>query len=290
MSVSLPQLRALVAVADAGSFSAAADRLKVSQSAVSHAIAVLERSAHRPVLSRGASSKPTLFGDQLLVHARSALAAISSFEELVRQRDVGLAGDLVLAAPPTVCHSLVPELLSLWAVEFPDVRVSLFEGDDDEIAGWLDGATADLAVLIDPGEVPAGAVDLATDQFHAVVREDHPLAAQPVVDLADLEDDPFLLSAAGCERHIRNLHAMAGIPFRPAHRARQLATLFSMIRAGVGVSLVPSLASGMEGPGLRLIPLRQQLHRTLVLTGPRHRSWHPATEALLAVLRRSRAA
>jgi DNA-binding transcriptional LysR family regulator len=209
---------------------------------------------------------------------------VSALEELADRRDGGVHGRLVLAAPPTVCHNLAPRLLDHWGTEFPGVSVSLFEGDDDEVASWLDGASAELAVLVDPVQVPAGAVTLAQDRFHAVLRADHPLAGRAELDVRDLDDDPLLLSTGGCERQIQELYRGCGAPLRAAHRVRQLSTMFAMVRAGIGVSVVPGLASGMEGPGVVLVPLTQRLTRSLVLTGPRHRPWHPTAATLLSAL------
>jgi DNA-binding transcriptional LysR family regulator len=162
------------------------------------------------------------------------------------------------------------------------VEVSLFEGEDDEVAGWLAGGAADLAVLVDPPESSArtGGV-VGTDRFHAVLRADHPLAAEPTIAVADLADDPFLLSTGGCERHIRELYRLARVPFEPTHRIRQLSTVFAMVRSGVGVSIVPGLAVGMACPDVVLVPLDHTLVRRLVLTGPANRPWHPAVRALV---------
>jgi DNA-binding transcriptional LysR family regulator len=290
MTIGIPQIRAFVAVVDTSSFSAAAALLGISQSAVSHAVAALERTTGRRILTRGTPARPTLLGERMLAHARVALASVASLEDLARQRDSGPHSELVLAAPPSVCHSLVPGLVERWRDELPGVSVSLFEGDDEEVAGWLDGASADLAVLVDPRDVPAGAVLLAEDDFQAVLRTDHPLADSTEIDIADLDDDPFLLSTSGCERQIEEMYRNCGVRMRSAHRVRQLNTLFAMVRAGTGVSIVPGLVAGMEGPGLVLVPLAQRVTRKLVLTGPRHRPWHPTVATLLAALESRRVA
>lgn len=289
MAIGVPHLRAFVAVVDNGGFGAAADFLGISQSAVSQAVASLERIAGRPVLTRGGVPRPTLLGEQILEHARVAVAAVSAAERLANRRDKAMSGELVLGAPPTICHGLLPGILTRWETDFPDLRVCLFEGEDDEVAAWLDGGTADLAVLVDPPRGYSGTV-LGTDSFHAVLRSDHPLAGQPVVDLADLADDDFLLSAGGCERQVRELHEAAGATFLPRHQVRHLSTLFAMVRAGVGVSVVPGLADGMQGSDIVLRPLTQASRRTLVLAGPLHRRWHPAVEALIGTVAPGRAA
>jgi DNA-binding transcriptional LysR family regulator len=279
MSIGIPQLRAFVTVLDSGGFGAAAGRLGISQSAVSHAVAALERGTGRAVLTRNPRPAPTLFGERILEHARGVLAGAAAIDALAAARAERVAGELTLAAPPTICHGVLPALLAHWRTSFPEVRVSLFEGDDAEVARWLDGGSAELAVLVNT--VVPGGVTIGADRFCAVLRADHPLAGEPVVHLAELADDSFLLSAGGCEGQIAELHRMAGVPLAPVHRVWQLSTLFAMVRAGVGVSVVPGLADGMQGDGVLLVPLRQEQARTLVLTGPLHRPAHPAARALL---------
>lgn len=288
MSLGISQLRAFVAVVDTGGFGAAADQLGISQSAVSHAVAALERTIGRPVLTRTGRPAPTQFGEQILDHSRAALASVAAITTLATDPAGRPHGELTVAAPPTICHGLLPELITRWRANFPEVKIALFEGEDDEVVGWLHSGTVDLAVLVDPPTQPERGVTVGSDRFHAVLRVDHPLADQADVDLAELADDDFLLSLGGCERQIRELHRQAGVPFTPTHRVRQLSTLFAMVRGGVGVTLVPGLAAGMQGPGLALVPLRQQLARTLILTGPPHRPWHPAARALVESVVQSR--
>ncbi|WP_344319654.1 LysR family transcriptional regulator substrate-binding protein [Actinocatenispora thailandica] len=149
------------------------------------------------------------------------------------------------------------------------------------MAGWLDTRTVELAVLVDP---PAGrGVLLASDAFCALLRRDHPLAGEPSVTVGDLDDDPFLLSRGGCERHIRRLYRSARVPFAPAHRVREMGTLLAMVRAGVGVSIVPDLAGSMLDGDLTLVPVRPRRTRRLVLAAAPDAD--PAAAALLAAAR-----
>ncbi|GLW10003.1 LysR family transcriptional regulator [Microtetraspora sp. NBRC 13810] len=280
MTVNLPQLRAFLAVLDEGGFSAAADRLGVSQSAVSHSVAALERTVGTAVLTRQARPAPTAFGERILPYARAAVAAATVIDDLAAQRDDLPGGTLRLAAPPTVCEGLLPGLMARWRADFPRVELVLFEGEDDEVAGWLAGGTVDLAVLVDPPPGPGAIV--GRDAFHALLRRDHPLAGEAEIDVADLEDDPFLLSRGGCERQVREVFRRSRTPFAPTHRIREMGTLLAMVRSGVGVSIVPGLTAAMLGRHLVLVPLTCRLTRTLVLTGPPGRPWHPAATALVA--------
>ncbi|PYY35584.1 LysR family transcriptional regulator [Curtobacterium sp. MCPF17_046] len=279
MTVSLPQLRAFVATVDAGSFTAAALVLGVGQSAVSHAVAGLEREVGGPVVLRGAATAPTPLGDRLLAHARSVLASVDALEAVVRPAPA--RGTVRLAAVPTVCQGLLPRLRAVWAVTLPDVDVQVYEGDDDEMPEWLEAGTVDAAVLVDPTVVPDGGVVVAQDEMAAVVRRDHPLAELPALTLDDLHEDGLVAGGGGCEHQIQLMHERAGQPFRYAHRVREMSTMFGMIQRGEGVSIVPTLGRVMLPPDLVMLPMSPGYQRTLVLSGPSSRPWHPLARALV---------
>ncbi|MCI2416266.1 LysR substrate-binding domain-containing protein [Saccharopolyspora sp. K220] len=283
MTINITQLRAFLAVSDEGGFGAAAEVSQISQSAVSHAVAALEKSLGHRVLIRHGQPRPTAFGERILDHARAAITATDTIRALADQQDGRPTGILRLAAPPTICQGLLPGLLTRWRDEFPQLRIRVFEGEDDEVADWLASAIVDLAVLVDPP--PGPGVQIGEDLFHALLPHEHPLAEEDEVDIRDLDDDPFLLSCGGCEPHIRDIYRQAESRLEPAHRIRELGTLLAMVRAGVGVSVVPGLAASMLDTRLVLVPLRQRLKRHLVLTGPLAKPWHPATTALVDALR-----
>ncbi len=276
---SLPQLRAFVAVVDHATFTGAASALGVSQSGVSHALATLEKEAGGRLVERDVPVRATGLGERLLPHARAALTSVDAFTvESTARRHVGTVR---LAAVPTVCQGLMPALLHGWARALPDVRVQVFEGDDDELPVWLESGTVDAAVLVDPSPVPPGARIVARDDFRAVVRRDHPLADEPAIDLDELHEDGLLVSAGGCEAQVRRMHADAGLPFRAAQHVRELATMMRMVAEGIGVSIMPALGGTMLPPELTMRPLHPSFVRTLVLTGPQQRPWHPLVRTLV---------
>ncbi|WP_035879699.1 LysR family transcriptional regulator [Cryobacterium sp. MLB-32] len=281
MVVTLRQLDVLVAVVDEGGFGAAADSLRMSQSAVSHSLAALEQSTGAPLVVRGQAIATTLLGDAVLAHARCVLASVRALEATVDlHRHGAMIGTVRLAAGVTASHRLVPELLSRWRAEMPGLDVRLFEGSDEELQTWLDTGAVDAAVLTDPDPIPHGAVVLARDDFRAVLRADHPLAGETRIGLCDLTDDPMLASTSGCEPQIITMHAMAGFPYVPAQRVHETTTLLGMIEAGLGVAIMPALARTMLTDNLVMVELDQHLERTLVFTGPPGRPWHPSVERM----------
>ncbi|MGW6159873.1 LysR family transcriptional regulator substrate-binding protein, partial [Streptomyces sp. NPDC055144] len=205
------------------------------------------------------------------------VAAARSVDQLASDAAT-MTGTVRLAATPTVCQGLIPGLLQHWGEDEPRITVRVFEGDSTEITAWLENGTADAAILIDPP--PGPGIQLASDSYRAVLPLDHPLAGEPVVDIRDLEDDPFLISPNGCEDRIRTIHRLAGLRFTPTHRVRDLATLISMVQAGIGVTVLSEVSRSLIPPDLTLLPLHPQTSRRLVLTGPRGRPWHPAIRTL----------
>lgn len=280
MSITIAQLRALVATVDRGSFTVAAADLGVGQSAVSHAVAGLEREVGGPVVARRGAAVATPLGELLLGHARDVLASVDALEASVRPATA--RGTVRLAAVPTVCQGLLPGLRSVWATRLPDVDVQVYEGDDDEMPEWLEAGTVDVAILVDPVTVPEGGVVVARDEMAAVVRADHPLAGSEALTLQDLHDDGLVAGGGGCEHQIERMHELAGMPFTYAHRVRDMSTVFGMIERGEGVAIVPTLGRVMLSDQLVMRPVTTHLERTLVLTGPSGRPWNPLATALVS--------
>lgn len=280
-SVNVAQLRALVAVAETGGFGAAAVRLGVTQSAVSHSLASLELALGAAVVHRNGPVRPTPLGAGILPYARQAVAGVDAVTAIAVREAAAARGTVRMAATPTMCRGVVPGLLHEWKASYPGIDVTLFEGEDNEVAGWLAHGTADLAVVVDPLSVLPGARLLLRDDFRAVLRTDHPLAGQPHVTLEDLEDDTFLLADGGCEPYIRRLHAMNGTTFTAPPRIKGFTTLLDMVNAGIGVSIVPGATAVMLPPDTVLVPLRPTVHRELYLTGPANREWLPPVDVLV---------
>ncbi len=129
----------------------------------------------------------------------------------------------------------------------------------------------------------AGVV-LARDALVAVLDHDHPLAGQHEVRLADLRDDPFLLSDGGCEPLLQQLYRQTGLELRAARRVRDLTALFALVRERLGVTVVPELTL-TSGHDLAVVPLDPATRRVLSLV-PATAETAPASRALLKITRR----
>lgn len=229
--INLSMLRVLVGVAETGSFSLAADRLGLTQSAISHAVRGLERAAGTQLLLRGRRGiAPTAAGELALTSARVALAAV---DDIARLGQAPVEGTLRLALVASASVRIAPAVLTR-ARAWPGLAIRLLVGTDAEVAAWVANGVADLGLAFgsEQGEV------VLDDRFHAIAtRQGRPPPASP----ADFAGLPFIMPASGCEPMIRRILGTAGVAPDVVLTAHDTSTLFALVGAGHGVALVPGL-------------------------------------------------
>lgn len=263
--MNVSQLRVLGAIAQAGSLTGAADRLGITQSGVSHALASLEGEFNLRLVVRGhAGCSLTEVGERLLPYAIEAVRAIDLFEdEAIAATADPMSGRLLVGAFPSIYQLLRP-LVRTFARRHPAAEVVLLEGTDVEVEHWLDSQTIDVGTMTRP-RAGLKTTPFTSDRFVAVMPAGHPLADQADVSLAELADDPFLLSDGGCERQIRRLYEEQGLQLLPLCRVQAMSTLLAMIREDIGISVLPELALGQQAQGIAAVSLRPPARRDLLL-------------------------
>lgn len=280
--MTLVQLQILLAIVEAGGFTAAAERLSMTQSAVSHAMAALEQELGVTLLERRrGGARLTAVGERIVAHARAAVgAAEAARQEATAAR--GLAtGRVCVGSFPSVSSRLLPGVLRSLRERCPGVTVVLFDGADEEVLQWTVERVVDVGVVTGP-QPGLLITPLATDPYVAVVAPDDPLTRQASISARDLAGEPFILSKGGCKPFIDQFFAEAGVPLRPAYEVRDLPTILAMVREGLGVTVAPLLALPEPPTGLCLLPLSRPLLRPLALAVPADVPLAPAAQALIA--------
>lgn len=280
--MTLVQLQILLAIADAGSFTAAAARLGMTQSAVSHALAALEQELRVALIERRRGGvRLTGVGERVLAHARIATGA----SEAIRQEAAGAcglaSGRVRVGSFPSVSASLLPGVLRAVRERYPGIVIVLFEGTDDEVRNWIGARVVDVGLVTEPD--PGLAITpLRDDPFVAVVAPDDPLARHARVSARDLAGEPFILSKSGCEPLIRQYFTSSGALLCPAFEVRDMPTILAMVREGLGITVAPKLALSEPLAGLRTLPLDPPAVRSLALAVPVDAPVAPATQAFIA--------
>jgi DNA-binding transcriptional LysR family regulator len=251
----LLQLKSFVAVVDQGGFTAASRRLGLSQPAVSRAIATLEKELGLPLLVRGRDGTSlTEAGDLALKHAREALRHLTLMRTEVSALAGDVAGTLSLASLPSVTATLIAPQLQVFAKRHPAVTIRLLEGSEQEVRDWLDQGAAEVGVVSLPIRGMDSAV-LGDQDMVAVVPADNWLAESNEVSYAELAKEPFIRSTGGCAEVFAPVARQAGVEFDIAFEAREMSAVLQIVRAGLGVSILPSAGLPELPDGVVVRPL-----------------------------------
>ncbi|MFE6286364.1 LysR family transcriptional regulator [Streptomyces sp. NPDC057877] len=246
----LDALRLLVAVAETGSFTRAADRLNYTQSAVSRRIATLEQRAGGPLfvrLPRGVRLSPA--GRTLHRHALEVLDRLARAQRELAVLHAGRGGLLHVGAFATANISLLPSALRALQHAEPRVEVVAVEGPTGTLVRRVADGALDLAVISDyPSGLPSAdgitTTVLCEDELLVALPRGHRLAGTDPVDLAELRDEAWLQSAYGDRATLlADACARAGFTPRKVIRIAEWTGKFGYVAAGLGVALVPSLAA-----------------------------------------------
>jgi DNA-binding transcriptional LysR family regulator len=259
------QLQALVAVADAGSFTGAATQLRMSQSAVSHAVAGLELALRVSLVRRGARGvQLTEAGEATARHAREILRLKTRIQEEADasrrlQRGTVRVGSFGVSAS----RALLPPLIEAFARGHPDIEVLVSEGTDDEVVEWVRDGTVDVGFVTLPND-EFETLAIAEDEIVLVLPTSHPLAGEKRIEPRRLEGEPFIMSTGGCEHLVRD--AAADVTLDVRHRIRESDTILAMVSRGMGISIKPRLSlPDVPPPGIAFLPLEPPRLRQVAL-------------------------
>jgi DNA-binding transcriptional LysR family regulator len=256
--LSLVRLRVLKEVCERHSFSAAAEALSYTQSAVSQAIARLEaETGARLVVRDRRGVRPTAAGATLLHHAEIILVQVQAAEDELAAVLGIRGGRLRVASFPSAGAALMPQAIATFRVRHPAVTLTLAEGEPEEIAPRLSAGEFDLALLFTfPGvraRLGGGLrrTTLLEDPMLLALPAAHPLAEQRLA-LADLRDQEWIQtsSQSPCARHVVRLCEAAGFEPVVSFATDDYDTIQGLVAAGVGVALIPRLALGSPHPGI----------------------------------------
>lgn len=290
----LKRLRVLREVSDRGSFSAAADTLFVSQSAISQQISALEAEVGVPLLLRLRSGPVLTDAGELLVgHGDAAIARLEQAEREIDELSGRGAGELRMISFASASATVVTRAVARFQSRYPGIHLSLTEGDPEDSLPALKRGEADLAIAydfeIDPLDSDPDLIltHILDEEMHVALPPDHPLADAEAISLDQLADDPWLCGASECSCRKLTVRSCERAGFHPqiSYESNDYAVMQALVAAGMGVTLLPDLALLMRNPEIAVLdvlpepPVRRVWATTL---GAGSRS--SATEAMIDVL------
>ena len=241
MSVSLDALRSLCAVADTGSFSAAALRLHRSQPAISQQIKALETRTGQILIERD-SGRPTDAGRIALRRAREAIAAADALTGELADLSGAASSELRIGASDTVALYLLPELVKRFVRRFPETRLTLLSRSSAEVSTRVIEGALDLGIVTLPQPHP----DLETRELPPLslvlaVPAKHPLAKRKRIGLGALAGESFLMldEATRTGAQIKTFFHAASFAPQTVIDSGSFEVIKRYVAEGIGVAILP---------------------------------------------------
>ena len=286
-SLELRHLVALQAIAEEGSYRAAAERLDCSPSALSQQIATLEAAVGHRLIERSRGRRHIALtepGQLLLRHAEAIVARLRAARADLTAFGEGGIGTLRIGTYQSVGTKILPRLLREFGTEWPSVELKLTEGaNDDDLLRAVERGDLDITFSVLP--LPSGpfeTIELMRDPYVLAVPAESALARAGTATLAEVG----ALELVGFNRcrtiaHVEEYLRGQGIRPNIVFRSDDNGIVQGMVAAGVGCALVPILALDERDPAIRIIELAEMPPRVLALAWHRDRYRSPAAAAFV---------
>ena len=293
MNITLRQLESFVAVASSGSFTGAAERLRVTQSVISILVKELEAELGIRLFDRTTRRvELTKAGQEFQSSAQSVIDdlehAVRRMHDLVERK----RGRITVAAPPLLSATMLADAIARFHRSFPGVDITLMDVPTDRIIARVNSGEADIGVGTFASE-EEGVVSrrITCDALMLFCTADHALAGLSQPRWRDLKGAPLITLTRDSE--IRALveygYNRAGLSIQPLHEVTHITTALALVEAGVGISVLPTYA--LAAPRQGRITARQldapTVSRDIVIISRRGRSLPPATEDFIEYVKRT---
>ena len=292
--IDLAAVTSLRAVATHGSVVAAADALGFTPSAVSQQVKRLERQTGVPLLERvGRGVMLTRQGRHLVDAGSRLLTDLEAIESDLHHQAGTVAGDLRLTAFSTAMRGLVAPRVADLRSAHPELTLALTEREPWDTVELVASGQTDVGVVHSWGDLPLAVPDhlattaLADDVADVVVHASHPLAGRQRVTPHDLVDEGWVATPEGtiCRQWLTHMYVGTGRLPRIAHTSMEFASHLALVRAGLGIALVPRLGREPLGADLVAVPAAEPVPtRSIVAVHRRSMADSPAVRTVVAAL------
>ncbi|KAA8668604.1 LysR family transcriptional regulator [Pantoea dispersa] len=294
MNYTLRQLRTFVAVAQHGSFSQAGQAIGLSQSAVSHSIKELEEEMGVRLLDR--TTREVLLseaGQQLATRLERLLEELNTTLLDVRSYGEQRSGTVRVAASQTPSAHLMPQCLASSQLRYPDIRVILHDRVQQWVLQSVRNAEVDFGIVIGPlQDADFDSEEILQEPFLLLCHQDDALAQVPQAQWSMLAGRAMVLQdyASGSRLLVDAALQRLALNVQVVQEIGHPATLYPMVEAGIGISILPALALPLpSGRKLTVRRLYPEINRSLMLIKRKNRSLTPAAEAIWQEVRQQAA-
>lgn len=264
----LDQLRTFSALVTAGTFSAAARRLNLTQPAVSRQIRELEkRFSVRLVERAGRRVRPTRAGEQLLEQMQRIEAAVSDAMAIMVPYQSDAVGRVVIGTGATACIYLLPAILHGLRRRFPALQILVHTGNTPDIVRLVEDNVIDVGLVTGPVHGRSLSTTGWGDDEQVAVFPKSGLTVPKNVTAAALSEMPLVLYEPGgnTRRMVDDWFRRAGVDARPVMELGSVEAIKELIAAGLGCGVLPRMALAKDSRRFIVRSLSPALHRQLTI-------------------------
>ncbi|HEY0001656.1 MAG TPA: LysR substrate-binding domain-containing protein [Actinoplanes sp.] len=292
--IDVRRLAVLREVARLGSFNRAATELRLTPSAVSQQISALERGLGTAVVRRSTRGVELTAAGRVLVDAGGAITAelANAEREIARLTSAGTES-LTVATFTSGGQRLLPAALTRFAADHSGVELTVLENEPEDSLPLVRTGSADLALAYHfDGPPPVRRGDrsgliwtpLLDDPMWIVLPAGHPLATRDAVSIAELAGERWVHGCLSIIDLLTHYSAMAGFEIRTACSGTDYVFAQSLVRAGVGISMIPQVALTADQGGLAMVPLTAPCPSRFIGIVTAQKRQRPLAEALVHAL------
>lgn len=277
--------RIIKQIMEMGSFTRAAEALNMTQSAVSHAVQGIEREMGFPIFQRLKSGvQLTQEGLRLKPIIESMVIAEDRFYNEVNALNAVQAGTLRVGSFATASSRLLPKIIKAFDARFPDVHIEIIDSDYEDIKKALDEGRIDIAILEEMYmEKNYYKLPYLQDELMVVAPMDFVLDQSNAIKISDIPSHPFIMPDNDQDTFLKQIFKGYNVVPNVKYRFLLYSTVFAMVEAGLGITVVSESAMLKYKFDVQMIPLEPKLFRNVSFVALQSQMKSPIVQAFFNV-------
>lgn len=275
-NLTIRQLEVFAMASRSPTFSEAAKRLGISQPALSNMIAKIEQHLGLRLFDRTTRTLVmTPQGERLAVVAEDLVRNFEASLSNIREAATVSRGRMSMALIPSVAAAIAPRALNKFFLTYPEFEVSLHDIIGSQGLAWVLDRVVDFSIIARPAAASELHIESVYEEdFHVICHKDSPLASRKALAWRDIASVPLILAGSGAiRRDVEAAWLKADTVIRPRFEVEHIMTALSMVAAGLGVTILPSLyRAGLAHDELVAIPGRFHIQREIAVVRRADRS------------------
>jgi len=265
-----------------GSLMKAAEKLNLTQSGVSHAIASLETEFGFSLLTRDrAGISLTTNGELILQDVRETLQARQRLMEKVAAIKGVEIGTVRIGTFTSVSSQWLPGIIKEFHNQFPALEINLLEGDYDDIGRWVATGAVDFGFVSLPTAKCFEVIPLVKDKMLCIISKDHPLRSQKQICFDQIKDEAFIMPKWGSNDDLRRILDENNVKLKIKYEVAEDQTIIAMVQNGLGISILPEMVLFHNIHNVCAIDLEKPAYRKIGIAFNSIKNTSPAANKFL---------